>query len=128
MIRFWQEMNEFVQSEGLSKSYWQLRANMNSLMDCAVQNRLLSENPNFNLRIRTGRDQKLDHDQERVKIFNRSQKIWTFEKIEKYLPMFRTMGFLNKKNKSIDSVMWWAFLTIGIHRTKKGRNCWTQVQ
>lgn len=110
--RFWLEVDQYCLKMNRSKSFRShLRANMNSLLDFAVEKAFIEENYNFNLRIRTERGKKFDRNQEKKELFEKSSAIWTVDQVRDYLPLFKELG---RKTKNVDSIMWWAFFNLGI--------------
>lgn len=109
--RFWMTVDQYIEENDLSGSYRdKVRANLNSMLDYAVEQRYLENNPNFNLKI-SARTKRRERESENKKSFDRAQRIWTIDQISKFLPLFKNNG---RKIKSVDSIMWWGFFTIGI--------------
>ena len=110
--RFWLEVDQFCMKNERSDSFRsKLRANMNSLLDFAVQNAFIEENYNLNLRVRTARSRKADDNRQRKDLFEKAKNIWSVDQVRKYLPLFRA---LDRKKQSVDPIMWWAFFNLGI--------------
>ncbi len=110
--RFWMKVNDYIIENNLSASWkGKVRNNMNSLLDLAVQMSYLDDNPNFAIRFETTRSKKNDREVESEDLWNKAQRIWTIDQINKFLPLFND---LNKKAQTVDSIMWWAFIYIGI--------------
>ena len=110
--RFWLEVEDFIEAKDYSQSYKsKIRANLNSMINLAVQKSYLVENQNYNIKTNTARSKKRVKDQNSQDMWEKAKRIWTPEQIAKYLPLFKTM---DKKPKNIDPILWWAFINIGI--------------
>ena len=110
--RFWLRVNEYISDNNLSASWKsKIKNNMNSLLDLAVQMSYLDDNPNYATRFETGRNKMIDREVESDDLWNKAQRIWTSDQISRFLPNFND---LNIKTQTVDSIMWWAFLYIGI--------------
>ena len=110
--RFWLEVEDYIEEKDRSSSFkTKLKADMNSLLNLAVQESYLAENLNYNIKTDTARSQKRVRNQNAREVWERAKKIWTPEQIVKYLPLFKDM---DKKPKNVDPIMWWAFINIAI--------------
>lgn len=110
--RFWLEVEDYIEAKDRSASFKEkLKANLNSMLNLAVQRSYLAENLNYNIRTDTARSQKRAKNQSAKAMWDQAKKIWTPEQIVKYLPLFKEM---DKKPKNVDPIMWWAFINIGI--------------
>lgn len=110
--RFWMQVESFlIENDYSNSTKVKMRANMNSLLNYAVECSFLEENMNYGLKIDSPKAFKDAKNQNAENVWLRAQKIWTGEQIMKFLPLFNN---LKKKPKNVDTIMWWAFFNFGI--------------